>query len=879
MFSHIRLSAAGTLDVHADQKGSARTKGFTHATITLDTNDPPTIRFKDYESLAVPKEVSLVPGAKLFMALVDENGHPCPQSRSIVVPIKDHEGKLPAKVREPSPGVYVFAGTPKSPPRRLDTQPVVEKIRAFLTHPGVETTGRFPDFIEQSVIRQFRLGNRIASLNQQALGRTSPYTEEEIRDFVTRVIVPGVDDFNNSLGRSKDKITYPAGMKRKDTKGDITRFPSYFRIRGFARRLGYIRDEGKPYPAELLDEVERFVNEKREIDYTEINQWKPNSTFLKNVIEEHSVIDLRIVDSEGNATYRPPATMEELERNTVRTAELTTVYKRYQTTLNQRKTNKCNIAEGWPRVKYNDPLEGDWTLEHYGNGQEIKTAALEAGLTGVHLTFGDPLPIEQTAHSHTHVVMGKKTAKQRAGRILMARDSRNARRQLRTVTISYTDDVTEKLLRARAIEETKGLKKKEAAQIIREGIKGATRTFVFVIMQHRPLPADSWVKGFKLVHRRDGSLWLCLSIEKPAPVKTAPSPSGALHLGWRKVEDSIQVATLYDTKTQRYSVVRVNLEKAPGGHVPGEKPGSAAVQSQPGIYEIDMGASRRARRDQRFKRTLFPADEELRQTEFGRALLLSIRLATHRPAEYRSKFHKKAKSEQERNQPYELSYTAIDTHRAVAGLQTLRDIMKDTFKAYMFEHSAPPPWARKAGVEDLHRLGQQSPSPVVQAAYAVWGPIDKQLGEKHRFLWKTLTARLETNYRAVAHAIARKFQEHGITRVAVSEEFLGKLVEQDSKNTPDRIELSQKYRQWMAPAKFVTIFRWTAEKYGIELVKVPSAWTTATCAQCGAINKSSGNRLIQCVTGSCTPYDQDENAALNLSRGGDRFLFGEEVEV
>jgi hypothetical protein len=298
-----------------------------------------------------------------------------------------------------------------------------------------------------------------------------------------------------------------------------------------------------------------------------------------------------------------------------------------------------------------------------------------------------------------------------------------------------------------------------------------------------------------------------------------------------------------------------------------------------GVYEIDMGATRRTRRDAEFHRTLFPSQQELAASLYGQAMLNAIRLATHRPAEYRAQFHKKAKSEAERHRPYEVAYTAIDTHRALAGLQTLRDIAKDVFKQYLMEHStaALPGWARRAGFEDLHTLGQQSTSAAVRVGYEVWAAIDQRLGNTYTRLWKKLAARLEDNYRAVAHAIAKSLSQHGITRVAVAEEFLKKMVEQDS--DVERIERSQHYRQWMAPGKFAKIFAWTAVKYGIELIKVSAKGTTATCAQCGAVNPPTGNRLVQCMNGACRAYDQDENAALNLARGGDRKLFGDQVSA
>lgn len=95
------------------------------------------------------------------------------------------------------------------------------------------------------------------------------------------------------------------------------------------------------------------------------------------------------------------------------------------------------------------------------------------------------------------------------------------------------------------------------------------------------------------------------------------------------------------------------------------------------------------------------------------------------------------------------------THDQIQQLQQERDRAKDQLKTQIRESlgNRTPAWLRKAGLKSLRNLKQQFPE--TAGFIESWEKIDSEHGDRITFLSNRVTARLEEQYTAAAHAICQ----------------------------------------------------------------------------------------------------------------------------
>jgi hypothetical protein len=314
-----------------------------------------TATFGKLPPVAVPDGVTLEDGAVLNFQLVAPDGSLRKQTRSGVL-----------RANEKQPGILRIAGMSKTA-RKFPAEDgwgyAIYKYRAYFSHPGLKTDGGLPEWLKGSIVRQKALWNRMAWLCREARRDCSPVPINEIIDFVQNTILPEIDEFNNALGRSKEKIKHPAKLK--------TEMPGLDGLWRFAGELRKRIEKGRAVPAGLLDRVVEFAQQFR-TDYTPYNKFIANFTAIAE--REAKVLKLRQFE------VRP----------TVNT---------FKTVLDCRRVNKAPWSEGWPLIKYPDaPKSANWGLHYYFHKAGVDSAFLESrkGLPG--LTFGPPIKPSDTGH-------------------------------------------------------------------------------------------------------------------------------------------------------------------------------------------------------------------------------------------------------------------------------------------------------------------------------------------------------------------------------------------------------------------------------------------------------------------------------------------------
>ena len=133
--------------------------------------------------------------------------------------------------------------------------------------------------------------------------------------------------------------------------------------------------------------------------------------------------------------------------------------------------------------------------------------------------------------------------------------------------------------------------------------------------------------------------------------------------------------------------------------------------------------------------------------------------------------------------------------------------------------------------------------------------------------WRALTGHLERAkaawYAATAQQLCRQYRQ-----LAVEALDLKRLAEQD--DLAPRLAQSQKYRQLVGLGAFLQRLAHTAQREGVQVLKVDPADTTRTCPRCGTLltkeqfEAQQGAQVLSCPQG-CR-YDMDIGAAIALYR-------------
>jgi hypothetical protein len=348
----------GVLYVHTRETSMKTTKAFTHAGHSFDSDTGLAI-FGKLPSVPIPAGVPLKDGAVLKMQLVSPEGELKKQKRTVVL---RKGGKDSSILR-----VAGISRTPAQFSAGDGWQIEVILFRAYFTHTGLQTTvgltGDIPQWLKDSIKRQAEFWNRMAWICREARQKCTPASVEEIKGFIQQTILPAIDTFNDSLGRSRQKLKHPAKLK-----GEMPGIDGLWKFAGQLRKRA---DQGRPNPDGLLESVISFA-EQFKPDYTPMNE------FQSSVLE--------IGEREAAALH-------------LKRYEIRPVMQRFLSVLKARKTRALAWTDGWPSIKYPDsPKAKDWSLTYYFNKAGVKASGLEdgSGIPGLH--FEIPKTAAETGH-------------------------------------------------------------------------------------------------------------------------------------------------------------------------------------------------------------------------------------------------------------------------------------------------------------------------------------------------------------------------------------------------------------------------------------------------------------------------------------------------
>ena len=441
--------------------------------------------------------------------------------------------------------------------------------------------------------------------------------------------------------------------------------------------------------------------------------------------------------------------------------EIRPIIKAFKEALDRRKTTKAPWSEGWPRIRFQDsPRATDWGLHYYFNKAGVDSALLETSKGVPGLIFGPPLSSYNTGHKKLIGVA--------------------ANRKLRNAEISIG------------------------------GENGERWNFRFGVLQHRPLPANSHVKEWKLIFQ-DGKLWLCLVVELQHPIPVNGPLAAGLDIGWRRTEEGIRFGTLYEPQSKTFRELTIDLQKSP------KDPNDRTP------FRIDLGPTRWEKRNVTL---LFPNWK-----------------------------------------PGDPIPSLFETRNA---LNVRRTYCKNTTKTLLRKHLCQrlPAWFDKAGSKGLLKLAEEfSGDAIVQDILKGWRRNEEHLGKLMSMYFDRTTKRIEYGHAQVAHDVCRYLQQKGTTRLIVETSFLAKTSQHQDNEDPVALKRSQKYRQFVAVGKFVAVLKNMAVKYGIVVDAQETINTTRICQYCNHLNPRIEKEQSTC--GKCgRMVKRNQNAAVNLSRFG-----------
>ncbi len=523
----------GLFLVHVAESGLSATKGITHGRVVFDP-EARTVQFSRHPAVFMPDFDKVVSeGAVISFGLVGIDGNKREQRRDVLVQ-KNKDGGLYG------PGI---SKTPSNHPKAEGWRIRVQKFRAYFTHPGVETETEIaphrvdlPGWLKDSIDRQRRFRNRMVKLCNDARHACRPVDYEAFLTFLRETVFPELEAFNNSLGRSKEKIS--AEKLRREN-------PSIFHLTRFGGYLKYLAGEGKPVPEGLAQKIFDFANTVK-LDFAPINEFQRNLTAImrqERYLQERTFVTAQRKD--GTPYQKPvyrtltdPAEIEarraELE---LRDWEWKPVAVGFAAALKRRRTMGHSFFEGWPRFTPEDSTE--WGIHYYFNGGVDASLLTGKGVRA--LTLQPEITPATT------------------GRTWKPTGRRATHRQLHPAQISFRDTLS-----------------------------GSQFSFRFAVLRHEfPIPEGAFIKEWKLINNRSG-LWLCLVVEGiyAKPVLHS-GEMGAVHIGWRKEGSEISPAMVYSVDSEgREAFHRIVVDEE-------LRPEETNHHTR---FRLNMGASRQGRR-------------------------------------------------------------------------------------------------------------------------------------------------------------------------------------------------------------------------------------------------------------------------------------------
>lgn len=495
-------------------------------------------------------------------------------------------------------------------------------------------------------------------------------------------------------------------------------------------------------------------------------------------------------------------------------------------TRNQAKP-RAAFNSGWPKIKDADSNPG-WEIN-----RRIGDAGVQA--TDVYRPSG----VESLS-------FGEAVAPTHSGHASMIPSGRNGRRALRPASIRIAD-----------------------------GKGNPPFTFTFCVIEHRPLPMNAHIKGWRLVYK-EGNYFLCLTLEVRNPIPQDDQSCVGIDIGWRRTDRGLRVAMAYDSESQQYSELLLDFEASPTAlgerlreaekhnhltivsHRPDSvvsivKMNSREKGKSKRQYIIALGASRKYRH----WRTRPSTDRGEQTTSAIQALSLSISnkqisMETAIP----SAFSLLAQSR---------DYCFEDTfHGAIAASQR-RSCIENLVRLMLVPllGDSAPVWLARAGRNGLKKLADSLPAEHSgKELLNVWIDLDIYFGSEYTEMMRRLTDRLHKGYELFADRLVASFEGKS-KQFAIEQAFL-KSISAQVKDEDESLKLARKYRQWAALSVLIGCVKRAALKYGSVVTEVSATNTTSIHAACGTKNQAGSDVVVKCMQCSAL-YDQDENAAINIA--------------
>lgn len=145
-------------------------------------------------------------------------------------------------------------GQSKAPRKRPDWPVLTYAYRLYADHAGVETDRELPPFLAQMIEAKRLLWNAMCERCQRAIEKGQTITADVV-DALAADATATLTAFNDSLGRSKDRITFP--------KDDVKQIPAR-RVGAYARfaaHLNHLAKEDKPVPDGLQKRVDAVLKQ------------------------------------------------------------------------------------------------------------------------------------------------------------------------------------------------------------------------------------------------------------------------------------------------------------------------------------------------------------------------------------------------------------------------------------------------------------------------------------------------------------------------------------------------------------------------------------------------------------------------------------------
>lgn len=606
------------------------------------------------------------------------------------------------------------------------------------------------------------------------------YTCRRYRAYLTHPGVPGSSSLptwlTGSISRQRQLWNRIAVLCREamrqccDTKPEDTRAFIDSTILPAIDRFNAAQGRGRKmkYPAELRTEEPSLAAVRRFIHVLNLRARKglPVPENLESVVTTWA--------QQHATNYTPIKTFEkqldllikrEAEALQLRFWERRAVGNALIAMFARRRDNKLSYAKGWPRyIDSRDRRAESWGIHYYLNRAAVPgTAVFDGGVRSLRLD--EPLSPDQTGHPNAR---GKRFG---------------LRRQFRSAEIAIPDKAS-----------------------------GEVWRLAFSIVQHQPIPEESFLKEWKLIYSHNKlELILLLQARKPlARPTTGREGVAGMDLGWRRDGCGIIVATIFNSVRKTYTTIFVDLEnRAPD-----------TVLRTP--FLIYMGPSRRGIR---------AAMVDARNDEPG----------------------------------------YLDTFEGCVQLREARDAAKDRLKSQMRSllGDAAPNWIEKAGFRRMRWLLSEVPEGVPRQLVEKWNQQDNQLASRYCEYSERVRARLRKGYERVAHDAGRMLQADGIHTLAIEDHFLAKAKQNPPENAHVALRRGAHYRQWVAPGMLVRALEQILPSYGIRIMRRLATNTTRQCHRCRTLNQVGAALHFQC-RGCGAVLNQDHNAAVNLAAGRDQ---------